>query len=61
MNREELQEAIFQTMKDITQIKRKLDGAAGVKERRRLRIRKKELQYLQIWCLNQLDQLENLK
>jgi len=59
MTREELQEAIFQTMKDITQIKQKLDGAVGPKERRKLRLKKKELQYLQLWCLDQLDQLEN--
>ena len=58
MNREELEVAIERTLDEIMQIKKEIDETDDLPKRKRLIQRKKELQYLQLW---HIDQLESLK
>ncbi|TEB13336.1 hypothetical protein [Pelotomaculum propionicicum] len=56
--REELQEAITRTLEEIVKLKQQIAQAADPKEKRRLKRKKKELQYLQLWHIDQLKSLE---
>jgi len=58
MNREELQQAITATLEEIEHIKHEIDEAADPQEEKKLIQRKRELQYLQLW---HIEQMENLK
>jgi len=58
MNREELEVVIERTLDEIMQIKKEIDETDDLPKRKRLIQRKKELQYLQLW---HIDQLESLK
>ena len=60
MNLEELQAAITATLAEIEQVKDRLEKTADVTEVRQLLRRKKELQYLQLWHLEQLEFYNNL-
>lgn len=58
MYQDELQQAMAATLAEIEQINRDIDKATDPKDERALSLRKKELQYLQ---LRHIEQLENLK
>lgn len=58
MNQDELQQAMAATLAEIEQINRDIDKAIDPKDERALILRKKELQYLQLW---RIEQLENFK
>ncbi|HOV79343.1 MAG TPA: hypothetical protein PK728_04495 [Bacillota bacterium] len=58
MTRQELQAAITRTLEEIEQVKRQIETAADEREKRRLVRRKRELQYLQLWHIDQLERLE---
>lgn len=55
MNREELEQAIAATLTKIEQIKDELENTADPTEKRKLIRYKKELQYLQLWHIEQLE------
>lgn len=59
MNLEELKAAITATLAEIEQVKDRLEKTADTKEARQLLQRKKELQYLQLWHLEQLEFYNN--
>lgn len=58
MTREELQEAITRTKAEIEEVKQQIAQAADPREKRRLIRRKRELQYLQLWHIDQLKAME---
>jgi len=58
MNREELQDAIENTKVQIYEIKQQIAQTADPREKRRLTRRKRELQYLQLWHLDQMKGME---
>jgi len=49
MTRDDLQEAMLRTMKEIETVKEQIKAATDPREERRLTRKKKELQYLQLW------------
>ena len=55
MNYNELLSAIEQTKAEIYHVKQMIEDSTNRKERRRLEYRLKELQYLQLWQLGQLE------
>lgn len=55
MNREELQTAITATLAKIEQLKAEIEQNADAAQRQKLIRRKKELQYLQLWHIEQLE------
>jgi len=55
MNREELQEAIIETLEKIEYVKFELEKAIDTKDKKRLRQQLRELQYLQLWHIGQLE------
>lgn len=61
MTLEELQKAIKRTISEIEEVKMEIVKATSPLEKCRLKRRKKELQYLQLWHLDQLKNLENEK
>lgn len=58
MTRDELQEAIARTLAEIEEVKQQIAQAADPREKRRLNRRKRELQYLQLWHIDQLKGME---
>jgi hypothetical protein len=58
MTCEELQEAISRTIAEIEEVKLHIQTIPNTKEKRRLIRRKREMQYLQLWHLNQLKGME---
>ncbi|MCL5125199.1 MAG: hypothetical protein M1511_12000 [Deltaproteobacteria bacterium] len=58
MTRNELQEAFTRTLKEIKLIKRQIKDATDPREKRNLIRRKRELQYLQLWHINQLKNMD---
>lgn len=59
MNKHEIQEAITATLDEIMKVKEQIAQAEeGSKEQRRLRLQLKELQYLQLWHIEQYGNLE---
>lgn len=58
MTREELQEAINRTLSEINQVMQQFAQAEDPREKRRLIRRKRELQYLQLWHMDQLKGME---
>jgi len=57
MNHEELQRAISDTLEKIEYIKSEIDQATDSSERKKLIRQKRELQYLQLWHIEQLEAL----
>ncbi len=57
MDRKELQEAIKGTLLAIEAIKKEVEATTDPARLQELTRRKKELQYLQLWHLEQLEQL----
>jgi uncharacterized protein YpiB (UPF0302 family) len=57
MTLEELQSAIVLTKQQIDELKQQIEEAVDFKAKRRLSRQLKELQYLQLWHLDQLDAL----
>lgn len=53
VTREELQEAYTRTLAEIVRIKEQIEASADPREKRRLLLRKRELQYLQLWHMDQ--------
>jgi len=58
MNRAELQQAITETLEEIQGIKEQINQAPDPRGETMLRRRLKELQYLQLWHLEQLENLD---
>lgn len=58
MTFDEIQEAITHTIAEIKDVKKELFQTTDSRERRRLKRRLKELQYLQLW---HIDQFKNLR
>ena len=58
MTRDELQDAISCTLEEIEMVKKEIAQANDTRDKRRLIRRKRELQYLQLWHLDQLKNLE---
>lgn len=58
LTRYELQEAITSTLEEIEVVKQQIAQAADSREKRRLIRKKRELQYLQLWHLDQLKGME---
>ena len=52
---EEIQESIIKTKREIDQVKQELAMATDPKEKRKLSVRLKELQFLQLWHLDQRE------
>lgn len=57
----ELQAAITRTLAEIEEVKQQIAQAADPQEERRLIRKKRELQYLQLWHLDQLKNFESMK
>jgi len=55
MNREDLKRAIEDTLEDIDQINNEIKKTADPFEKRKLIRRKREMQYLQLWHIAQLE------
>lgn len=58
MTTEELQSAITRTLAEIVRIKQQIAETADPREKRRLIRKKRELQYLQLWHLGLLEEME---
>ena len=52
---EEIQESIIKTKSEIDQVKQELAMTTDPKEKRKLSVRLKELQFLQLWHLDQRE------
>jgi tmRNA-binding protein len=61
MTCEELQEAINRTKAEIEEVKQQIAQAADPREKRRLILRKRELQYMQMWHIEQLNNFDRNK
>ncbi|MGI6551013.1 MAG: hypothetical protein ACOX4Q_13445 [Syntrophomonadales bacterium] len=59
MARSELEQSILQTLENILRVKEKMDRACDQTEIRRLQLRLKELQYLQIWQMEKLERMSD--
>ena len=55
MNREEIQRAIAATSEEIMKLKEQIALATDRREKKRLQIMLKELQYLQLWHIEQME------
>jgi len=55
MTREELERAIEETKREIYQLKEKIDLAADRRNKKRMQVMLMELQYLQLWHIEQLE------
>jgi hypothetical protein len=55
MDADDIQEAINKTVQEIDQVKLEIDSATDPKERRKLFRKLKDLQFLQLWNLDQRD------
>ena len=60
MTREELEKAIEETKHEIYQAKEQLDQVTDPRDEKKLVARLKELQYLQLWHVDQLKTWEQL-
>lgn len=56
ITRQYIQNAIIRTRRQIVQIKKQIEKTSDPREIRRLIRRKRELQYLQLWHMDQLEQ-----
>jgi len=52
-----LEQSILQTLENILRVKEEMDRASDQAEIRRLKLRLKELQYLQIWQMEKLERM----
>ncbi len=59
MNHLELQEAIEKTLEGIQALKQQIEKASDPREEKRLKRKLKELQYLQLWHIEQYEQSSN--
>ena len=55
MNREELQQAITETLAEIEQVKLAIEEATDPREAKKMLVKLKELQYLQLWHIEQIE------
>lgn len=58
MTREELQKAIILTKANIDKVKQQIKHSTVPQEKRQLLLKKRELQYLQLWHLEQLKRID---
>ncbi len=57
MNRTDLEQAITLTLDKITQVKQQIEETTDPEEKQKLIREKKELQYLQLWNIDQIEAL----
>lgn len=55
MNHAELQQAITNTAEEIWELQQQIEHASDWREQKKLMRKLKELQYLQLWHLDQLE------
>lgn len=59
LNKGELQKAIENTLEEILQVKEQILSTADVREKGTLKRKLKELQYLQLWNIEQMSIIKN--
>ncbi len=59
MTRSELEQSILLTLENILRVKEEIDRASEPKEVSHLRLKLKELQYLQIWQMEKLERMSD--
>jgi CBS-domain-containing membrane protein len=59
MTRSDLEQAILQTLENISRVQEEINRACEQMDTRRLRRKLKELQFLQIWQMEKLERMSD--